>query len=362
MSSSVVVGKYEVSSNHESAADMVKALAPAKEGSKEPRITVDGGKPVEQDDEGKAKVSEAARELGKKGGEATAKARADKASDKAEPETAAKSKEDKDEVADKDDDKPSGKPRHDPEARVKQATDQLAAERRRNQALEERIAKLEAAGRRPEAPEKPAAAAKGKPKVEDFETYEDYTEALTEWKLDERQGKQAEAEKQAQRQAAQEGQTRAWREAQDACSERINQDPELVKRIDPDLAKAIEYTKPGQMPTRLTALGDEILKSPIPAELLVYFTEHDGELKRVYEAPDVREMARMIAKIEAKLEENGLPPAKAEPEQPKPERKVSSAPPPMKPLAPSAAVVGGEDIMGDIDLDTYRRLSRKQRG
>src|SRR5438128_2255531 len=111
MSTTVAVGGLEVTSNHESAQDMVASLSPDKAESSQPRVLVDGGKAVPQESsekvDEKANLSRAASELGKKGGAAAAAKRAEEAKaepaktepepkEEPEPEPAAAKAEDKD--------------------------------------------------------------------------------------------------------------------------------------------------------------------------------------------------------------------------------------------------------------------------
>ena len=75
MSTTVSTGDYTVTSTHESAADMTAALGPDTLDSTEPRVLVDKGVKVEDDEADP--ISKAASELGKKGGEAAVMSAAD---------------------------------------------------------------------------------------------------------------------------------------------------------------------------------------------------------------------------------------------------------------------------------------------
>ena len=361
MSSTVSVGGIEVTSNSESASDMVEALTPEKEGEKEPRVVVDEGKPVKQKDDDSEKVSEAARELGRKGGEATAKAKAEQKDTVDKPAEKTKA-----EPADKDEDK-GGKPRHDAEARVRQATDQLAAERRTRQMLEERLARLESAIREPEAPQKPSSVSDAKPKEDQFEVYSDYVEAVARWaERDERRKTQEHA--QEENRIQQEHQRRQTIEQQfehrrsniqTRAAERWESDPALMERIDQDLASALEVTMPGMAPSPATSIADEIGMSEYPIELLVYLSEHPDDVRKMAEMPNVREIARHIAKLEEKVKD-GVPPRENTAAAPARARPQSSAPPPFQPVKPSAGP-GDEDVTGELSFDEFARRSGAKR-
>jgi general stress protein YciG len=352
MSSTVAVGSMEVSSNHESAQEMVAALKPAKEQSDAPRVVSDAGRDA---DKPESDLTEHMREIGKKGGEASAKARAEQAkAAEAKPEPEAKEPEAKPEAEDAD--KP-GNPRHDARARVMEATRKLAEERKRADALEARLAALEA-GRAPEQP-KPAAEAGapaqpgGRPVADQFETYEDFVEALTDWKADQREAKkQAEATQRAQV----EQHTQALTSTMDGFLGRLAKareaTPDLETRIDPRLTALVPaFTlPPGQEPGPLNVLGQELIESEHSVELMLYLSEHEEEVVALLKSPSPAALARGVGRLEAKLA--GQP----EPEAPR-EKPVSRAPAPLRPVTPSS--VPDSDVTGDMDFDTYMRRKRR---
>jgi general stress protein YciG len=351
MSSTVAVGSMEVSSNHESAQEMVAALKPAKEQSDAPRVVSDAGR----EEKPESDLAEHMREIGKKGGEASAKARAEQAkAAEAKPEPEAKEPEAKPEGEDAD--KP-GNPRHDARARVMQATREAAEQRKRAEAAEARLAALEA-GRAPEQP-KPAAEAGapaqpgGRPVADQYETYEDFVEALTDWKADQREAKkQAEATQRAQV----EQHTQALTSTMDGFLGRLAKareaTPDLETRIDPRLTALVPaFTlPPGQEPGPLNVLGQELIESEHSVELMLYLSEHEEEVVALLKSPSPAALARGVGRLEAKLA--GQP----EPEAPR-ERPVSKAPAPLRPVTPSS--VPDSDVTGDMDFDTYMRRKRR---
>jgi general stress protein YciG len=353
VSSTVAVGSMEVSSNHESAQEMVAALKPAKEQSDAPRVVSDAGRDA---DKPESDLTEHMREIGKKGGEASAKARAEQAkAAEAKPEPEAKPQEDKPE-GDPEADKP-GNPRHDARARVMQATREAAEQRKRAEAAEARLAALEA-GRAPEQP-KPAAEAgapaqpSGRPPISDDETYEDYVERLARWAY--KQEQEAERQQAAQR-AQVEQHTQALTSTMDGFLGRLARareaTPDLETRIDPRLTALVPaFTlPPGQEPGPLNVLGQELIESEHSVELMLYLSEHEEEVVALLKSPSPAALARGVGRLEAKLA--GQP----EPEAPR-ERPVSKAPAPLRPVTPSS--VPDSDVTGDMDFDTYMRRKRR---
>jgi hypothetical protein len=365
VSSTVAVGGMEISSNHESAEEMVTALKPPKEDDgKTPRVVEDAGKVLEPEAEPDP-LSKAAAELGKKGGEAAAKARAerDKEADKTPDKAEAKSKEDKAEGEDKGEDK-LGHRRHDPRAAVMEARRAQREAEDRARALEERLARLEARvapddPKGGDAPKKAvtgqdgSAKGNGKPSPDQFDTYEDYIEAFTDWKADRILERQAER---ARMESESEAFARRQQEKVDAFNARVKKaqeaDPEVIDRIDPRLLQ-LQPTftlPPGSAVTAANDIAQAIIESEHSAALLLYLSEHEEVMGELLRLPDSYAVTRAVGRLEAKLE--SVPP-------PAP-RGVSKAPPPVRPVA-STPNPGELDVMGEMDFDTFyrRRAARR---
>lgn len=356
MSSTVQAGKMEITST-DSPEVMLEALKPPKETDDKPRVLVDRGQKVKADEQ-PSKTSEAARELGKLGGRAAAEARkaaVDEQEKRAERQMAkdagvedeeeAKPKEAKAEAekpAEGEGEEKPANPRHDAKARIQQ----LARERReaedRARALEERLAKLEAAQKPAEQPRKADPAADGRPHPSQYEDYEQYVEALAEWKADRRI--EAKLQEVAQKREADEAAQGVVKRIQGFREKAAA--PDLADRIDPELGelRPASLVPPGERITQGNVLAEEFLQSDHPAELMLYLTEHPEEKARLLNAPDVRTIQRGVALIEAKL-------AKGEP----PARQTSKAPPPIQPIMPSS-VPGNPDLTRAGSFDEYARL------
>ncbi|PWT71031.1 MAG: hypothetical protein C5B60_11435 [Chloroflexi bacterium] len=187
------------------------------------------------------------------------------------------------------------------------------------------------AAQAPPTPPKPAEAP-GKPKLQDFQTLEAYQEALTDWKLDQREAqRKAEAEMAAARDAEQKLQT-AWSSSETTA-----------RTAHPDYDEVIQSVAapagPGVLAARQAMLEDEA-----GAEILYYLGTHSEELQRIAAMQPVSAI-REIGKLSAML----APSPAAERSKP---RTVSSAPRPPAPLSRPSGQTTKPDV---LDEDFARR-------
>jgi hypothetical protein len=179
-------------------------------------------------------------------------------------------------------------------------------------AKDARIAELERltqGGNATRTPEQtPAKAAEsGKPNIADFETYDQYVEQLTEWKVEQRE--QAREAKAAAAQAAQEAQARAktWNERVAAAKAELTDFDDVMADADDIPATP--------------AMIEAITSSDHGPAIAYHLAQNADEAKRIATLSPFA-MAREIGKIEAAIS------AKATPETPKP--RVTKAPAPPK--------------------------------
>jgi hypothetical protein len=313
----------------------------------------------------------AAAKLGKKGGEAAAKARAkaDKEPDLFDDEPEAKPKEAKAEAEDKEPDT-KGKEksdaearRHDPAVRIAQLAREKNEERSKREALEARLARLEAQRAEPAKPadkEPEKAAAAKKPTPDDFGTYEEYVEALADFKADERlkKARQEDEERQRVDRAVEHVKKRG-----ETFRERIfaaeKADPALKDRLAaPD---AIELQKelapswsvpPGTPMKAINAISDAIIDSEQAAQLLVFLAENPDDMDRLRSLPDHASVMRAIGRLEGTVGSQEAQPAPVA--APRAVQPVSQAKPPVRPIsgAPAAAE---DDPDAEDDFDAYKR-------
>lgn len=320
MSTTVAAGSLTVTSTSESAEAMSAALSGEPEKDKTPRVLVNKGVPVE--DEPKDEVSEAASKLGKKGGEAAAKARKAAEKGKEAPET--QETPEGDTEPEKEPEAPPvekdrrGDPRFDPKAKVAEVTLKMAEERKARQAAEDRAraaeAKLWAAEQartgqpaqttrdgqeRREAPQQGAQASE-RPKEEDFESYADFVDALTDWKVDQRDQKRQreyEAHQLAARHAAHiDGMVKGWN---GTLAKAAAADPEFMDYVAPALAEIglpSRLLPEGERPDGRNWIADDLISAPDRApDLLRYLTEHPDEHQRIAALSSPRAITRELA-------------------------------------------------------------------
>lgn len=321
-------------------------------------------------------ASRAGSELGKRGAEAAAKARAakgdssdlevettqgdekpakpEKVEAKAEPEPEAK-EEKAEEKPEPEKPKKEGDPRHDPKARMLEATRQaaeakraLAAEREAKAALEARLAALERVTPPRETQEDtPKRDPDARPQSADFDSWEAYEDARDEWN---RKRWEAETQKRAQAEAV----DRAIGEQKRKFAEVTV--PNLEKYSEEVLSLQAEFQIPeGAKPKGENWIANELFFSPESAPtLMLHFTEHPEELQRIAALSSPRAVSREMAKIEARLE--------AAPAGNSPEREVvSRAAPPVRPVTGKPYVSESDEWKPGMTLDDYSRIWNKQK-
>lgn len=212
--------------------------------------------------------------------------------------------------------------------------DKLTREKREAEAKADRLErdlaeKTAAKPAEPAEPGKPAAEpevkppeAKPKPKLEDFETYEDFVEALTDWKSDQKLDalrSELKAEKEAQAAAAaRQPLIDAWAEKLDAARERHPDYDEVTGTAE---AEKLELTP---------AMHQAIFESELGPDICYQLGKNPEEFRRIAGlAPvaSIREIGRIEAAIEA---ESGNRPEK------KPAKTPDTKSPETKPAKPAA--------------------------
>ncbi len=183
-------------------------------------------------------------------------------------------------------------------------------------------------------PSEPAAAADpGKPKLEDYQTLEAYQEALTDWKLDQRERSQKEA---AAKAAAEE----TVRKEQDSWAKREKAAQKAHDDYD-DVIDAVQIPAgPGVLAARQAILEDDH-----GAELLYYLGKHPKELARIAglsPASAAMAIGRLSATFDkAPVTENGKP-------------RITGAPKPPPPSGRPGKVLSDDPSDPDVQRDFKR--------
>lgn len=358
MSDDVVGGQVThddmtVESNNESEKDMRDNFA-AEPKPKDGDLEDQEGAKAKEDAE---KRSAAAKELGKAGGEAAAKAK--KEAEKVEPDGKAapdkgKAEPSKDEPG--EDKKPLGHRREDPRTRVMQATQKLKEERERNDALEARLARVEAGQKPPGDTPKPSG--DEEPQQDQFQTWEEYQNARTDWRVDHGIDKKVEKLTAQQREEQEEGHKleavrQKAQEFYGRLDEALQADPEFYNRVDQGLVQVTPsfLLRKDQPPSAESDVMQAIVDSEHAAALLLHLSEHPDEMDKLRTMPDTHSVFRAMGRLESKV--GGEPAPKAEP---KPEDKpVSQAKPPVRPLTGSPQH-SEEDVGDDSSLEDHIRI------
>ena len=201
-----------------------------------------------------------------------------------------------------------------------------------------------AAFREPPPAEKPerkpaTSAAAGKPKLEDFETLEAYQEALTDWKLDEREHVRTVEHLKRQANEAQQKIQAEWSKRQ-----------RIAQQAHADYSDVIESVDAPEGPGVADAIA-ALQEDEAGPEILYYLAKHPDDLKRIA-ALSARSAVLEIGKIAAIV---AKPPA---PENGKP--KITGAPKPPPPSGKSTKT-SSDDINDPVVVNDYARWERLRR-
>lgn len=259
-----------------------------------------------------------------------------------ESDVESESDEDADDTKDAEKDKPKKKSGY--KRRIEKLVSQRETERRRVEELEARLARIEsgagdAKSSNKSVPEKAETA--GKPNPDNFENHVDYVEALTDWKLEQRE-KAARAEQEKSRlKSEQENLVKAHIERVQSFAKKTEDFQEVLEGVDDVRVSA--------------AVEGIILSSENGPELMYELAKNRAEFERVNKLPPTLASFE-IGKLAAKLA--------APKEQPKPEpKKLTQAPKPIAPVGKATgAVQKSPEDMSYSEYERYRREQMKRRG
>lgn len=179
-----------------------------------------------------------------------------------------------------------------------------------------------------------------RPKADDFKTVDDYHEALTEWKVDQRLD--------AERVKTQ--QTKIKAEFQERNSKHFARIDEFKSKHD-DFDELMENTVGIMLPA---ALQESIIDSDQSAELMYELAKDPKELKRICSLSPLA-TAREIGKIEARL-------TKVKPESSSKKINKTEDPKPITPVRAKGSVIpkGYRDDMSMREYDEWRKSQSKR--
>lgn len=179
----------------------------------------------------------------------------------------------------------------------------------------------------------------GKPSADDFETHSEYVEAITDWKVDQKDKvKQQEAEK-SKLLGEQEKIYQSHSQRVKAFAEKNEDFQDVIESVDDVMASP--------------AVEDIIVSSENGPELMYELAKNRDEYERICKLSPIA-AAREIGKIEARLAPNSSEEKKPEP------KKLTNAPKPIGIVGGSKGVVRKSIDDPDISQADYERLRAEQ--
>jgi hypothetical protein len=186
-------------------------------------------------------------------------------------------------------------------------------------------------------PPKPAEVP-GKPKLQDFPTLEAYQEALTDWKIDQREAqKKQQAEADAARSAAEKIQT-AWTESEQAARAAHTDYDEVLQSVKAPVG-------PGVM-----AATEALREDEAGPEILYYLAMHPDELSRIAALQPlsaVKEIGKLSASLHHSAPVNGNP-----------QRKIERAPKPPPPMTRPTGETTRDSVYDEDVARDWKRWNR----
>jgi hypothetical protein len=245
------------------------------------------------------------------------------------------------------------KKRNSLQARIDEERAKRGEAERKAQALEARIAALE--GR--QQPQQPAPTKpsfkfeKAKPVVSEFETYEEFAEALTEWKIEERDERRAfeanQAETERRNQAYGQQNEQRWNGYTERFRALQSENPELLQKVAPFL----EAVPPE------TTLYDALVDSEVFAQVAEYLMDNPEEIDRIGALTPVGQL-RAFGRIEARFAGE----SKAEAQAEQPAKVVTRAPAPVTTVGGGGSGAGASADPSKMQSVSEWRKVRKQFG
>jgi len=180
----------------------------------------------------------------------------------------------------------------------------------------------------------------GKPKSENYDTHEEYVDAITDFKF-EQKAKQAELKLRQD----------TLKSEQQAQAESFQEKLQLVKSKHDDFEDVIEAASDINYSY---GIQDAIMSSDVAPHLMYELTKDRTLLERISKMSDTNAI-KEIGKIEARLEKSlSEEPSKKETTQ----TKTTKAPPPLKPIGSSGSV--SVKTLQTADYDEYKKIRQEQ--
>jgi len=181
-----------------------------------------------------------------------------------------------------------------------------------------------------------------------YESYGDYVEDLTDWKVEQRDAQRQEHEQRAsiQQRHEQYAETFAGR-----IAKAEETDPAFWSKMSPAVVnlRPSSALAPGESPTAMNAIADVIFTSDYSTDLMAHFSQHDRDFQRLSTLPP-NMLYRELGRLEARFHR-----PEAAQSGPAPATPVSQAPAPIKPVGRAASSGDPLELSDDLDVDDYIR-------
>lgn len=188
-----------------------------------------------------------------------------------------------------------------------------------------------------------AISAEGKPTPNTFETYEEYLDALTDWKVEQKDKAKEEKLKADQRKTEQQKTVDAHLQREKDFAEKNPEYKEVVTEFMGDLQDTGVQVS--------LALEHLIVTSDMGPQVVLELAKNPDEFQRL-NGLEYGTLAREIGKLEARLTKTS---------ESKPEKKITNAPKPIVPVNTKGSSVVKKSIYDpDISQAEYERLRRQQ--
>jgi hypothetical protein len=174
----------------------------------------------------------------------------------------------------------------------------------------------------------------GKPKLEDFQTLESYQEALTDWKLDERERLQKEQQARASAEEAIRTEQDGWAKKEKAARKAHDDYDDLMETVRIPAG-------PGVLAARQAMLEDEN-----GAELLYYLAKNPKELERIAALPPASAVMA-VGRLSATFEKSPAAPENGKP-------RITGAPKPPPPSGRAGKTASDDPNDPDVQKDFKR--------
>jgi hypothetical protein len=207
------------------------------------------------------------------------------------------------------------------------------------------------------------------PKFEDFNSLSEHAAAMSLFVLEQSNAERAQASQQQELTSAQQARAGKFMEQLNAAKVA---DPEFTKKLTPEVRalKPFNALQPGEGAGPLNVVGEQVFDSPIAPKVLLHFSQHPEDLRRLATVPEhlrslparaqaeqhIQWIVKEFGKLEGRLETPAAP-------APAPPKTLTEAPAPPTTLGtrPAEAADPMAAAIRSGDTSAYRRMRREQR-